>query len=212
MSAQVDTSGCGWAERYFLGQVPEGELAAVKAHLDACESCLEELDSLRETADSIALLAPEVDPPEDLELRLYARLGVPAPVPRADAPVQPWKDWSNAGSAAARTILRASDGAWEPTGVAGVEVRRLFLDAANDRVTMLVRMAAGTAYPAHRHGGFEECYVLQGDLLVGDTRMHPGDYQRVEGGSLHGVQSTAAGCLLLITSSLHDELLDGAHV
>ena len=75
-------------------------------------------------------------------------------------------------------------------------------------VTMLIRMAPGTAYPAHRHGGAEECYVLEGDLHVGDDIvMHAGDYQRAEAGSTHPVQSTRGGCLLLLTSSLRDELV-----
>jgi len=42
--------------------------------------------------------------------------------------------------------------------------------------------------------------------------MHAGDYQRVEVGSEHPVQSTENGCLLFIVSSLHDELLESGAV
>jgi hypothetical protein len=50
--------------------------------------------------------------------------------------------------------------------------------------------------------------VLQGDLRVGPTlHMRAGDYQRVEKGHQHPVQSTDGGCLLFIVSSLHDELV-----
>jgi hypothetical protein len=38
--------------------------------------------------------------------------------------------------------------------------------------------------------------------------MRAGDFQRAEAGSVHPVQSTDGGCLLLITSSLDDELLE----
>jgi hypothetical protein len=38
--------------------------------------------------------------------------------------------------------------------------------------------------------------------------MQAGDFQRLEPGSLHPVQTTRAGCRLLIVSSLRDELLD----
>jgi len=41
--------------------------------------------------------------------------------------------------------------------------------------------------------------------------MRAGDYQRMERGATHLVQSTQAGCLLFIVSSLQDELLTGAH-
>ena len=37
--------------------------------------------------------------------------------------------------------------------------------------------------------------------------MRAGDYQRAAGGSQHPWQSTRDGCLLLIVSGLHDELL-----
>jgi len=37
--------------------------------------------------------------------------------------------------------------------------------------------------------------------------MRAGDYQRAETGSTHPVQSTRGGCLLLLTSSLRDELV-----
>lgn len=121
--------------------------------------------------------------------------------------VQLWKSWSSAPDEKALTVLRSNDGMWEKTGVEGVEVKQLFVDQARDYVTMLVRMQPGSSYPSHRHGGFEECYVISGDLAVGDTLMTAGDYQRADGGSVHVVQSTRAGCVLFIVSSRHDELL-----
>jgi len=76
------------------------------------------------------------------------------------------------------------------------------------RDAMLVRMAPGTSYPRHVHAGPEECFVLEGDLAVGDgLRLVAGDYQRMESGSRHPDQSTEGGCLLLLISSLNDELV-----
>ena len=72
---------------------------------------------------------------------------------------------------------------------------------------MLFRMAPGSSYPAHRHSGPEECLVLSGDLRISDVRMVEGDYQFAAAGSEHTVQSTENGCLLLITTSLSDEIL-----
>jgi quercetin dioxygenase-like cupin family protein len=125
-----------------------------------------------------------------------------------------WKSWGSAppegfvaDPARAFHFVGSDAGAWEPTGVEGIEARRLSVDRENDRATFLARMAPGTSYPAHRHAGPEECYVLSGDLRVGDLHMHAGDYQRADPGSIHGVQSTDAGCLLLLVSSLDDEIL-----
>ena len=75
-------------------------------------------------------------------------------------------------------------------------------------MTALFRMAAGSEYIPHVHAGPEECYVLEGDLHVGDDIvMHAGDYQRAPAGSVHGVQRTEGGCLLLVSSSMHDEVV-----
>lgn len=130
-----------------------------------------------------------------------------AAIPPRQPAVQLWKTWSSAPDEKTLAVLRSNEGRWEKTGVEGVEVKQLFVDQARDYVTMLVRMQPGSSYPSHRHGGFEECYVISGDLAVGDTLMTAGDYQRAEGGSVHVVQSTRAGCVLFIVSSQHDELL-----
>ncbi len=121
---------------------------------------------------------------------------------------QPWRQWA-ADVADDMFLSRADDSAWEPTAHPGVETRRLFVDAAARRATMLIRMAAGTSYPAHVHGGIEECFVLEGEIHVGDTTMHAGDFQRCETASRHGIQSTRTGCTLLIVSSLDDEIVGG---
>lgn len=119
---------------------------------------------------------------------------------------QPWRDWqSDSAPSTDMFFLAKGEGQWEPTTVEGVTVRRLFVDVANNRMTAMFRMAPGTAYVPHVHAGYEECYVLEGDLKVGDTVMTAGDYQRAAEGSVHGVQSTENGCLLLISSSLSDE-------
>ncbi len=125
---------------------------------------------------------------------------------RSPDPVQVWRRWREPTSGA-DVIRGATDGPWEKTAIAGIDVRRLFVDRAAGRVTMLVRMAAGTTYPRHRHGGAEECFVISGDLRHGERVMNAGDFEVVHEGSIHEVQSTATGCVLLIRSSLTDEIL-----
>ena len=203
-----------------LGALPPEEAAAFEAHAAACPACRAEHASLSALAGELAALAPAADPPERLWSRVAARVRAtpqePAtaqPAPAAPAAptrqVQPWKSWAASAEARAGLLtIAAGDGDWQATSVPGIAVRQLFVDPAADRVTMLVRMAAGSAYPPHRHAMAEECFVLQGDIRVdGATHMHAGDYQRADAGSRHGVQSTDGGCTLLIVSSLHDELL-----
>ncbi len=185
---------------YALGALEGSDAVEVEAHLALCSVCRREVDSLRFVVDALAVAGPTAEPPERLRHRLLARI-------RAAGSVQTWKAWVPDTVRQPLLVVKRDEGAWEPTGVAGVAVRRLFVDPEADRVTMLVRMAPGTSYPSHRHAGVEECYVLEGDLHSHDFEMRAGDYQRLEGGSVHGVQATREGCLLFIVSSLHDDLL-----
>jgi hypothetical protein len=54
---------------------------------------------------------------------------------------------------------------------------------ANDRVSMLVRLAPRTDYPPHRHSGLEELHLLHGELMINDRKLYPGDYNRAEVGT-----------------------------
>lgn len=149
--------------------------------------------------------AVPIEPPAALRAKVLQRVRDEAAA-SPDAGMQVWKRWSGNDPARLHTVP-LGEGAWEPTAVAGVDVRRLYVDVARDEVTMMVRMAAGTAYPPHRHRGPEQCLVLSGDLRVGDRMLSEGDFQYAPAETLHGVQSTESGCTLLIISSMHDELL-----
>jgi quercetin dioxygenase-like cupin family protein len=149
-----------------------------------------------------AACAPSTPPPPLLFAEIERRL--------AAERVQVWKAW---GAVPAEEVapgiltVRASrTELWERTEQPGVEVKRLHVDPAARRVTMLVRMAPGAAYPRHRHASDEECLVLEGTLRVGGQVLQRGDYQLARRGSAHGVQDTSEGCLLLISSGLDDEL------
>jgi len=202
------------AALYLLGCMAGEGCAAYEEHVAGCTGCAAEVVRLRDAAASLALLAPEADPPAALRARLLERVASMRQdePPRADGvdatSAQSWRKWEATPTGNGPVFVPAGGLGWEPTGVAGVTAKRLFVDPANDRVTLLVRMAPGISYPSHRHGGPEECYLLEGDLDDGEVSMRAGDYLRREGGSIHGMHSTKEGCLMLIVSSLHDELLE----
>ena len=187
------------ATQYVLYGLDPDATLVYEAHLEICALCRGEVGMCRDGFETLGRSLPPVDPPATLKDRLMHRI-------RDGAGVQTWKQWQP-NRPGDDIIVRAGESDWQPIAVDGVRVRRLFVDPAADRVTMLVRMDAGTAYPAHRHGGVEECFVLEGDLYGPDFEMKAGDYQRLEGGSTHGVQGTRAGCLLFLISSMHDEFL-----
>jgi anti-sigma factor ChrR (cupin superfamily) len=198
------------AALYVAGALSSEERDAVEAALKAGHPELRaEVARLEVAANMLINSVPSEKPSASVRQRLMSAIQ-----PKA-APTKPveystqqvWKNWSGDQMGTELFTLRADQGDWEPTGVAGVEVRRLFVDRANNRMTAMFRMAPGTAYPQHVHDGPEECYVLQGELHVGDELvMKAGDYQRAVPGSEHALQWTETGCLLLVTSSLSDEL------
>jgi anti-sigma factor ChrR (cupin superfamily) len=104
-------------------------------------------------------------------------------------------------------VVRSNEGEWQETGFEGVNVKNLFVDDKNQFVTMLIRMEPGSYYPAHRHADTEQCYVIQGDLQVGEQFYQGGDFICRSPGSIDEDTQTAGGCLLFIVSSQHDELL-----
>jgi quercetin dioxygenase-like cupin family protein len=205
MTGALDQAALELAALYALSALSADEMAAVERDWRAQREFWAEVRSLRDAAAGLAEVGPRAKPKRDLWPAICARIGH-APEARAPVPPQVWQHWP--GSPRSSPVVPAEDGPFEPTDIAGISVRRLFVDPVAGRVTMLVRMQAGSAYPAHRHAGVEECYVLQGDLSIGDeAAMSAGDYQRMDTGSTHPIQSTKRGCLLLVTSSQHDELV-----
>ncbi len=192
------------AHEYAFGTLSASDAAEFEAHLaTGCAACAGELERARELEGSLALSVAPLAPPPAIRERLMARVKTAVD----STAVQRWRTWGKEGTNPDHILIRAGDGGWERTAIDGIEVRRLSVDAKNDRVSMVIRMAPGTRYPSHRHGGREECFVLEGDLRHEQQVMHAGDYEVVEGGTLHGWQWTENGCVLLIHSSMHDELL-----
>ena len=102
--------------------------------------------------------------------------------------------------------ITAADGAWVETPVRGVRIKILSIDRARDRVTMLLKGEPGARYPAHRHSGPEECYVISGSLIVEGRVLRAGDFHHAESDSNHGEQWTDEGVEVLLVAAASDYL------
>ena len=104
------------------------------------------------------------------------------------------------------TFIRASEGAWREIAP-GVTAKVLSFDPTSRRATSLIRFAPGIGYAPHRHTEAEELYVLEGGCSIAGREMTVGDYHRAEAGTEHHETLTDDGCLLLVISSLQNEML-----
>jgi ChrR Cupin-like domain len=94
---------------------------------------------------------------------------------------------------------------WEEAAP-GIFCKLLATDTEQDRVSMLVRLAPGVAYPPHRHAGVEELYLLDGELWIEDKKLYPGDYNRAEPGTDDQRVWSETGCTCVLITSTRDLL------
>lgn len=88
----------------------------------------------------------------------------------------------------------------------GVSYKVLTRDVERARVNLLVRLAAGAAYPPHTHEGLEELHLLDGELWIDSKQVHPGGYYRAYAGSTDQRVWSETGCTCVLLTSTADIL------
>jgi anti-sigma factor ChrR (cupin superfamily) len=149
--------------------------------------CREELDALGPIVERFTAWPTDVLRPHG---SLWHRLADRIASETGKAPVQP--------SSHAWT-----EPEWEEVA-AGIHCK--LLASAPDRVSMLVRLAPGVAYPPHRHAGVEELHLLDGELFIDDRKLFPGDFNRAEPGTADQHVWSETGCTCVLITSPHDVL------
>ena len=74
---------------------------------------------------------------------------------------------------------------WRPTRHQGIFVNILRRCERNGDATVLIRMQPGCGYPAHRHIGIEEVFIIQGGYRDSSGDRRAGEYFVNEAGSAH---------------------------
>lgn len=95
--------------------------------------------------------------------------------------------------------VRGGEQGFEPFGD-GIVRKLLVADDGAGRETALYRLDPGSFFETHSHTHLEECWVLEGDVLVGDFPVHTGDMHLAWPGYDHPRVLAPNGALLLIKS------------
>lgn len=177
------------ASLYALGALSQTEARAFEEHLDAgCEVCEAELRPLQSVVTALGLAASGNEPPPGAREKLLGRMA------EASLPHTPQPELSPFFT------LRANEGEWREL-TAGILIKQLFVDEKNDTVTSLFKFAPGAHAPFHKHGGIEQCLVLEGDFHLNDDLYGPGDFTCAMPGSVHDDAYSERGALLLIVAA-----------
>ncbi|HEX8502612.1 MAG TPA: cupin domain-containing protein [Pyrinomonadaceae bacterium] len=211
----ADEEAAGRAALYALGALEGDEARDFEEHVAAgCEACAVELREFEGVVAGLGLAAAEAEPPEGVRSRLLALVseggggaagGAAEDCAAEDcaeaAPADAAADGPNLhGGGEGFLVVRAGEGAWLPTGDAGVSYKMLYADPGRGTFTTLVRMRPGSRIRPHRHLGVEQCLVLEGDVRSGATGMTAGDFNCSLPGSVHEELVTINGALLLLVS------------
>ena len=175
---------------YALQALPSSEVSVVGARIAGCAECRHEAETMRSIIRSFVswptdLLRPSASLWERLAQRVAAETGGEPVLPSSQRWAEP--EWKEAAP--------------------GISCKLLASDTEKNRVSMLVRLAPGTEYPPHRHAGLEELHLLYGELMIGDRRLYPGDYNRAEAGSVDHRVWSETGCTCVLVTSYHDIIL-----
>jgi len=148
------------------------------------------VDDVVEFEEVVALALAEASsgpaPRPIVKAQLLARLAEDAPVP------------------AGFSLRFAPDDDWVPHPVPGIRMKVLSVNRRSGYATLLLDVQPGTRFPAHHHGGDEECYVISGSVYTLGRRLGPGDFVHADAGTEHGELWTDEGARVLLVVQPED--------
>ena len=160
----------------------DDELQLSRALTSAPSDVRERVAGLRDVMPALAEAAapPGAGPRPQVRAALLGRIGAPARVP------------------AGFSFRLNEDDTWIPHAVSGIRMKLLARNEARGYVTLLLDVAPGARFPAHHHGGDEECYVISGTVYACGRKLVAGDFHHADGGSDHGELYTEEGCRVIL--------------
>jgi len=172
------------AAAYALGICRGAERTEIESRIHADPALRAKAEFWQQQFAALDLAAPAEAPPPQLFDQILAEIS-------AGEPELP-----------GTFTRRAGTGIWSDMAP-GVTYTVLFDDPVTRRRSLLLRALPGATVEPHAHGqGYEESLVLEGDLLIGDLKLGPGDYHVAMMGTSHPLTRTVSGCLCFQTIPL----------
>lgn len=170
------------AGEYVLGTLDTAERQAFERRL---ETDADARSSVRAWSRRVGAMldAPPVAPPDGL----WARI---------DAAIESRQAVDFGG-----VNVRAADGEWKEIAP-GASTKKLHVDKAAGTWSFLLRLAPGAVVPRHFHSGIEECMIVSGDMVLGDTIFFAGDYHLARPDTTHPPLTSRGGGLVFIRAPI----------
>jgi anti-sigma factor ChrR (cupin superfamily) len=134
---------------------------------------------------------------DEIVARALAELTT-GPIPRTGVRTQLMARVSADAAPSGFVFRLAAEEDWLPYPVAGIRMKVLATNRRSGYATLLLDVAPGVRFPAHDHGGDEECYVLSGSVHTLGRRLGPGDFLHADAGTNHSELWTPDGALVLL--------------
>lgn len=86
-----------------------------------------------------------------------------------------------------------------------VSFKLLHRDIAQNVQTMLLRLAPGAVVPRHSHSKDEECWIVDGEVLIDGETICAGDFHLARAGSTHRDFTSPKGATVLIRGEIPED-------
>jgi hypothetical protein len=173
------------AGEYVLGTLAGADRAAFEARLDVEPGLSAAVAAWEERLGSVLAGAPPVEPRPQVWSWIEARLR------------------ARQAETFGGVTVRADAGEWQKLAP-GADIKVLLVDTATRVRTFLLRLQPGAQVPGHPHPSTEECYVLSGDMMIGETTFFPGDFHAATVNIDHPAITSRGGGLIFIRGPIYD--------
>lgn len=181
------------AAAYALGAMSLHEVRVFEDLISSFdEGELNDLNELEQSVAALAYAAEPAAPAASVKEKLFAQIN------------KDIENNNNSGDESPMFSVRKEEGDWIKFEK-GIQLKFLFRDPFNKTVTTLMRLRPGSVLPKHKHIGIEQCYVIEGDMILDGVTYNAGDFFCAMPDTIHEPITTTQGGLVLLVSPEHYE-------